>query len=94
MAQAVGYLTKPPVGKEGKQARDQHYYETIAHAPLIVRVVKCADRYDNLRSMPHLDQPARLTRYIHETRRYLLPMAQISSPELYQALKEICDSFV
>lgn len=87
---AVRLLTKPPVGEGGKAGRDATYFAAIAQAPLVVRLVKCADRVDNLRSLRELNQPARLARTIAQSRRYLLPIAATTVPALHQTLFELC----
>jgi (p)ppGpp synthase/HD superfamily hydrolase len=55
------------------------YYNTIAGADVAVRLVKLADRLDNLRDMQGWE-PERRERYIAETREFILPIAERTEP--------------
>ncbi len=90
VTEAVRLLTKP-LPTESKATRDEQYYQRLAAASPIARTVKCADRLDNLRSMRYLDDGERLLRYVEETRRYILPLAERADPFLYHALTELCE---
>lgn len=52
------------------------YYETLAAIDYIPKLVKCVDRICNLREGADVFKPARWDRYVHETRTYILPLAQ------------------
>lgn len=88
VASLVQQLTKPPATAAEKGARDAAYYAGLAGGAPGARLVKCADRVDNLRSMAALGQPQRLLRYREETRRYILPLAD--HPRLRALLQELC----
>lgn len=67
------------------------YYATIKHSHFYVRLVKIADRLDNLSDMRAFNEIRRLN-YIEETRTYLLAMAYTTAPSYAQELEICCDN--
>lgn len=88
VAEIVATLTKDPIASgltgearhAAKVARDNRYYHLIAAADVTTRRVKCADRLDNLRSLPGSPEEGKKTRYASETRAHLLPIARTTDP--------------
>lgn len=78
----VRILTK----ESGEGAR---YFTRIASAENEVRLIKISDRRDNLRTMSVW--PAdRQRRYIQETRAFVIPIAEQTTPPLAGELEELC----
>ena len=76
VAEWVRALSKPPADQQAKAARDAAYFSALLEAPREVRLVKLADRLDNLR-FAHLRQDPTWSRaYREETRRWLLPLGE------------------
>lgn len=75
VAEWVHALSKPPAEKQAKAARDAAYFSALREAPREVRLVKLADRLDNLRFIHLRQDPAWRQIYRDETRRWLLPLA-------------------
>lgn len=73
----VQQLSKPPVGQDDKKARDDRYFATLLgdEVPREARLVKLADRLDNVRYLHLWHNPAGCRRYRAETRRWLVPLA-------------------
>lgn len=67
-----------------KPAND--YFTAIAAADEVVRMVKCADRLDNLGDVANW-KPERLTRYIAETEEYIIPIAEKTDPWFLRELR-------
>lgn len=100
MAHAVATISKnTPVFDEhsltviSRRKKDiDNYFFGISKAPAFVRRVKCADRLDNLRSMG-VWPPERKKKYILETERYILPLAQDTSAMLAASLEAECRTY-
>jgi guanosine-3',5'-bis(diphosphate) 3'-pyrophosphohydrolase len=86
---AVELLTKEEVPSGGKAARDSAYFAGIINGGDMVRLVKCADRVDNLRGMKQLNDPPRWEKYVKETREHILPIAEMSNSGLYQIMADL-----
>ena len=73
----VQQLSKPPVDDGDKKARDAQYFASLLgdDVPQAVRLVKLADRLDNVRYLHLWENPAGCRRYRAETRRWLVPLA-------------------
>lgn len=65
------------------------YYEAIATAGIAVRMVKIADRIDNLQSMYDVWPKDRQAWYRRDTRRHILPFAEGTKTGLVDELKEL-----
>lgn len=66
------------------------YFLEIQKAPPSVRLVKLADRLDNIRSM-NVWPSARQEKYLLETRTYILPIAHKTDWRFANALEEECE---
>ncbi len=64
-------LTKTGKGDDATAA----YYAAIAAAPVATRVIKVADRLHNLSELHKAHNPAKLSSYVDETRRFVRPLA-------------------
>jgi len=92
IANAVELLSKEQVPQSGKEARDSAYYAGIINSGEIVRLVKCADRVDNLRGLKTLNDPERWEKYVKETQDHILPIAEMTNPILHQLLVDMIAS--
>jgi GTP pyrophosphokinase len=81
-------LTKPS-DAEGKK----RYLERIAAADEEVRLIKCADRLDNVRGLHLVEDADRRRRYYDETRLRVLPLAERTHPYLAAELRAFCERF-
>lgn len=94
VAEIVAALTKDPIASgltgdartAAKTARDNRYFQLIGKADATIRRVKCADRLDNLRSLPKSPEKGKAERYKTETRSHLLPIAQQTDKYLYEQI--------
>lgn len=91
--EAVLTLTKPAAGPaEVKDARHARYFKELFAAPTWVRLVKCADRVDNLRDAMAWGNAEFWKRYSSETIGWHLYLARETSPiaevALFKALVE------
>lgn len=100
----VDILTKPPVGKsvrrkksmslpQTKFDRDREYYARLMSAPFKARLIKLADRLDNMRSLHSTKDPARIERYTKETRRYILPLARATDQWFLDQIAALCKPY-
>lgn len=81
VADYVKVLTKPP--KVEGMAREKYlddYFGGIKNGLPAVKMLKVADRLDNLADMM-AENKARLKRYVEETDKYIMPIAKDVSPE-------------
>ncbi len=93
---AVGALTKPqlpePCPPDARADRDARYFKMLFQAPEWVRLVKCADRVDNLRDARNWGNRAFWTRYSSETIGWHLYLARETAPiaevAIFKALVE------
>lgn len=74
-ADLVRWLTKPPAENGDTEARDAAYFTALLDAPLAARLVKLADRLDNVRYLHTACNPRWARAYRAETRRWVLPIA-------------------
>jgi hypothetical protein len=93
---AVYALTKPrlpePCPPDIKAARDARYFQVLFHVPAWVRLIKCADRVDNLRDARLWGNRTFWERYSSETIGWHLYLARETMPivevALFKALVE------
>jgi hypothetical protein len=81
VAKMIYLLSKPHVlgmTSEERVAAIEKYYETeLAKAPLMVILIKLADRFSNLYDLKHVENaPKRYHKLIEETKKYLVPMIE------------------
>jgi (p)ppGpp synthase/HD superfamily hydrolase len=90
IASTVDYLSKPE-GAAGVDSKELHqYHESFFSAPLHVRMVKLADRLDNMRETLLVDIPRFQNRYLKETREIYLPLAEITNAYYCEQLEMLC----
>lgn len=77
----VKILTKTGLTKEV-------YYNNLYQASEGVRLIKLADRLHNIRGMETWDEK-RKAKYIEETRRYIIPLAQKTSSVALAKIREV-----
>lgn len=68
--------------------RDAGYAASMAGAPPRVRLVKLADRIDNVRSLSTNPDPAKSARYLRETERHYLDLAVATDPVALATLED------
>lgn len=96
VCEAVWTLTRPrlpePVPEETKNRRDADYFHAVRSAPEWVRLVKCADRVDNLRDARVWGELEFWERYSSQTIGWHLFLARETAPiaevALFKALVE------
>lgn len=83
IAQMVKTLSKDPSLENHKKV----YYETIVKADDEVKLIKVCDRLDNLRSLRFSHNKTRIRRYIRETEKKYLPLAELKNPYIFREMK-------
>lgn len=84
-------VTKPQVPDEEKAARDQAYLESLRSLPPESRLLKLADRIDNLRAVVHAGDPDKARRYLDVSREEFIPLALATDPVAVDLVTEACD---
>jgi GTP diphosphokinase / guanosine-3',5'-bis(diphosphate) 3'-diphosphatase len=88
----VDLLSKPPESDEIPRDEQLHaYHEKIAAADSHVRIVKLADRLDNIREALKTDDRKFQVKYLKETREIYIPLASATSDFFLSSLTELCD---
>lgn len=83
IAQMVKTLSKDPSLENHKKV----YYETIVKSDDEVKLIKVCDRLDNLRSLRFSHNKTRIRRYIRETEKKYLPLAEAKSSYIFREMK-------
>lgn len=90
IAFAVNFLSKPE-GANGTESEALHrYHESFFQAPLHIRLVKLADRLDNIRETLLVDIPRFQHRYLKETREIYIPLAEETNAYYCEQLRDRC----
>lgn len=84
-------VTKPAVPDEEKAARDRTYLESLRGLSPESRLLKLADRIDNLRSVVHSGDPAKAARYLEVSRLEFIPLALATDPVTADLVSQACD---
>ena len=92
VARLVCDVTKAPVGPEGREARDREYLNHLRELPEDSRLLKLADRIDNLRSIPNSNDDDKKRRYLEVSRAEFLPLAAATDPVAHRLVSEACDA--
>ena len=92
VAELVTHVTKQPAAAEHAAARDDTYLAALRAAPRDARLLKLADRIDNLRSVPIANDPAKAERYLRVSRAEFLPLALVTDPSAERLIAEACDA--
>lgn len=77
----------------GKGEREEDYLRKLMAAEKAIKIIKLADRLDNLRDLCGLS-PTRKKEYPRETIVIFLPMAQEVDEYLFQELRKLCKSYL
>ena len=92
VASLVCDVTKEPAGPEGREARDRKYLDHLRDLSEDSRLLKLADRIDNLRSIPRSNDEAKKRRYLEVSRAEFLPLAAATDPVAHRLVAEACDA--
>ena len=79
--------TNRTLSQEEIFALNRKHVAAIEHAPENSKLIKLADRYNNLSSVPAIAGTLKAQRYIRETEELFLPLAEKTSNFFYQKLK-------
>jgi len=96
IAMMVSILTKPSLKPDTpfveREQKLKIYRERISHASVETKLVKLADRLDNLRDSQDILDKGFQMRYLKETRDFYLPMAEFTDPYLQDEMLVACDN--
>ena len=84
-------VTKLQVPSEEKAARDRAYLDRLPGLPWESRLLKLADRIDNLRSVPASGDAAKARRYLEVSLAEFVPLAATTSPAAERLVLQACD---
>ena len=76
VSQIVQSLTEPRTVKENRDQSLQSYFENISKSSKTLRLVKLADRLDNVRFFKNIITKEKAMRYKEETQKYVVPIAE------------------
>lgn len=94
IAMMVSILTKPIFKETDKSEQEQKlkiYHERITQASVETKLVKLADRLDNVRDACSLLDKGFQLRYLEQTRKFYLPIAENSDSYLFDELSIACE---
>lgn len=91
VARLVDDVTKEAVPVERKQERDRAYLDRLPGLSLDSRLLKLADRIDNLRSVLLANDPAKAQRYLEVSRAEFIPLALATDQSAARLIIEACD---
>ncbi len=84
-------VTKPRVPDAEKAQRDQVYLDGLPKLCHESRLIKLADRIDNLRGVIHAGDPAKAGRYLDVSRRSFIPLALATEVAAADLIAAACD---
>lgn len=87
----IEHVTKERVSDDRKAARDRVYLDRLWEVPPEARLLKLADRLDNLRSIVHAGDPAKAQRYLTVSREEFMPLALATDPVAARLIGDACD---
>lgn len=85
-------VTKQPAAPDLKAARDRAYLDKLPGLPLRSRLLKLADRIDNLRAVVHSTEPGKAWRYLTVSRAEFIPLALQTDQVAARLIVEACDA--
>lgn len=85
-------VTKERVPDEQKAGRDRAYMDRLPGLPLESRLMKLADRIDNVRSVRYSPDFAKAARYLTVSRAEFIPLALATDQTAARLLTEACDA--
>lgn len=91
---ATGFVedvTKPQVPDSEKAQRDRDYLDRLRTISPESRLLKLADRIDNLRSVVHAGDPDKARRYLVVSREEFIPLALATDPVAATLVSAACD---
>ena len=93
VADYVSMLSKNKVPGLTKLQVKQAYYKKLRNAPWEVLGIKIADRLDNIRLIKDNPYKEKIPRYVKETRKIYIPIAEKYFPVVADEMKEILQIF-
>ncbi len=95
IAMMVSILTKPALKADTpfveREQKLKIYRERISHASVETKLVKLADRLDNLRDSQDILDKGFQMRYLKETRDFYMPMAETTDSYLVDEMGVACE---
>lgn len=91
VARLVEDVTKEPVPPERKAERDRAYLDRLPTLSLDSRLLKLADRIDNLRAIPLAGDRDKARRYLEVSRAEFIPLALATDQTATRLVIEACD---
>lgn len=88
----VKAVTKPPAQGADRPVRDRTYLDHLPHLPREARLLKLADRIDNVRSVVKSPDRAKARRYLSVTRAEFIPLATATDITAARLLEAACDA--
>jgi GTP pyrophosphokinase len=88
----VDDVTKEAVSPEDRESRDRAYLDRLPTLSVDSRLLKLADRIDNLRSVPLANDPAKARRYLDVSRAEFVPLATMTDPAALRLVNDACDA--
>jgi (p)ppGpp synthase/HD superfamily hydrolase len=85
-------VTKEAVPFDERAERDRAYLERLPTLSIDSRLLKLADRIDNLRSVIHANDPAKARRYLEVSRAAFIPLAAMTDLAASRLVSDACDS--
>lgn len=87
----VEEVTKPQVPEAQKAERDRNYFDRLRDISTEARLLKLADRVDNLRSVVLAGDPDKARRYLAVSREEFIPLALATDPVAADLVSTGCD---
>src|SRR5690606_4621755 len=87
----VEEVTKPQVPDDQKDERDRAYLDRLRDISTEGRLLKLADRIDNLRGVVLAGDPDKARRYLSVSREEFIPLALATDPVAAELIVEACD---
>lgn len=85
-------VTKPPAADGDTERRDRAYLSRLPALATEARVLKLADRIDNVRAVVHSPDRAKASRYLQVTRATFIPLAATTDLTAERLLSAACDA--
>ena len=75
-----------------KESKGDYLTRLMQHGSRRAKVLKLADRISNLTALGFVHDTAFVTRYVKETREYILPYTEAVSPDMFRELSDLVAS--
>jgi GTP pyrophosphokinase len=76
----------------GKEPKSDYLTRIMRDGSRRAQILKLADRISNLTALGYVHDTAFVTRYVDETRDYILPYAEAVSPDMFRELSDLVAS--